>query len=178
MKIDYKTYIEKNKKHIKWSIILLVIIIIILVLFLVILNFNFMIGEQLRITLTPEYYEKASISSNNSLNTASLDVDVQLYNKFVCNAVCNYTVIDLSHDLLLYNGSFNSKMYKNKHQSFDISLNDYGYGTNIYVYDIKCINIKTTLCPTTSEAVVRKSLLTVKYSPTLEQFICFELFKR
>jgi pimeloyl-ACP methyl ester carboxylesterase len=165
MKINYKEYIEKNKRHIKISLWLTSIISILIIVFLVLLNLNFMIGEQLRITLTPEYQE----INSSTLTNVSFDVEIQLYNKFVCNAICDFTVADLSHDKLVYNGSFNSKVYKNKHQSFDIFLTDYGYGTNVYLYTIECVNKKTTLCPTTADPIIRKSLLTVNYLPSASQ---------
>ena len=165
MKTEYKDYIIKHKRHIKISAVIVGIIIFLFIALLLLLKINFMIGEQLRMTLTPEYSEKNSSSPNN----VSLGLDVKLYNKFVCVAVCNFTLTDLSHNMLLYNGSFNSKAYKNKHQSFDISIKDYGYGTNIYLYTVECVNIKTTFCPSTDDALVRKSLLAVNYEPSIEQ---------
>ncbi|MGV8086694.1 MAG: alpha/beta fold hydrolase [Candidatus Woesearchaeota archaeon] len=165
MKINYKQYVEKNKRHIKLTALITGILIVIVIILLILLRLNFMIGEQLRMTLSPEYFEKNSTSIDN----VSLEVDIQLYNKFVCNAVCNFVVKDLSHDKLLYNGSFNSKAYKTKHQSFDISLEKYGYGTNIYLYSLECINTKTTLCPSSDESLIRKSLLTVNYEPSTAQ---------
>jgi hypothetical protein len=80
----------------------------------------------------------------------------------------------MSYNILLDNGTFNSKAYKSKSYSFDIPLEHHGYGTNIYMYRLECKNIPTTLCPADDTALVRKSLLAVKYVPSEEQLLALD----
>ncbi len=145
--------------------IIIIMAIVLILVFLVLFRINFMVGEQLRITLTPEYSEVQTTSPG----TVPFEVDVKLYNKFVCDAICTYTLTDLSYDVLLDNGTFNSKAYKSKFYSFNIPLDYYGSGTNAYLYRLECKNIQTTLCPANNDLLVRKSLLTVTYTPSTEQ---------
>jgi len=146
-------------------IIIGIVIVILLLIFLVLFRINFLVGEQLRITLTPEYSEAKTASPGS----VPFEINMRLYNKFVCDAECTYTFSDASHNIILDNGTFHSKVYKSKSYSFDIPIEYYGYGTNIYLYRLECKNIKTALCPAGDDLLVRKSLLTVTYSPSDEQ---------
>jgi len=157
----------------KSTAIIITILILLLIVFLVALRINFLIGEQLRIMVTPEYSEKVAANQEN----VTLDVGVQLYNKFVCQAVCKYTLIDMSHNVLLDNGTFSSKAYIKKQYSFTIPMNYYGSGTNIYLYRVECQNIDETLCPTNGDQLVRKSLFVVNYHPSAEQSSALESIK-
>jgi hypothetical protein len=157
--------IPKKRRISKLAVILISIAIVLIIIFLIIFKLNFLIGEELRITLTPEYSEINTTGSS----IAPFTVDTKLYNKFVCDATCNYSLTDISHNVILDNGSFNSKAYKNKPYEFDIPLDYLGYGTNTYIYKIDCINIRTAVCPTDNGIIIRKSLLVVQYSPSVEQ---------
>jgi len=155
-------------------IIIGVIFVSLLLIFVALFKINFMVGEQLRITLTPEYSEIKTTSPGN----VSFDIDMHLYNKFVCDAVCSYTLSDESHNITLDNGTFHSKAYKSKSYSFNIPIKYYGYGTNIYFYRLECYNIQTTLCPASDDILVRKSLLAVTYTPSTEQLSALDFSRK
>ena len=131
-----------------------------------IVKIEFMVGEQLRLTIMPEYYEETAVSQNN----VTFETDIKLYNKFLCEASCNYTLTDMSNNVLLDSGSFASKAFKVEHYSRDIPLTYNGYGTNLYLYKVECVNNYTTVCPANQNAIVRKSLMVVSYKPSEEQF--------
>ena len=158
----------------KTIVVIIIAAIVIILIFLILFRINFMIGDQLRMTLSPEYSEVNVTSPGN----VSFDVDVRLYNKFVCNAVCNYTLSDLSHDILLDNGTITSKAYKSKSYSFNIPVDYNGYGTNIYLYKLECVNIRTTICPTSDNLLVRKSLLAVTYTPSSDQLSALDFSQK
>ena len=165
--------IPKKRRVSKLVVWLMIIAIILIITFLILFRLNFMIGEQLRITLTPEYYEINTTGSS----VVPFAVDIKLYNNFECEAECNYTLTDMSHDTILDKGSFSSKTYKNKAYSFDIPMNYLGYGINTYLYRLECHNLYTPLCPANSDAIVRKSLLVVQYAPSVEQLSAADFSK-
>lgn len=156
------------------AIVVIIVAIVLILIFLILFRINFMVGEQLRITLSPEYSEVKTTSPGS----VPFEVDMHLYNKFVCDAECTYTLSDASHDIILDNGTFNSKAYKSKSYSVNIPLEDYGYGTNIYLYRLECKNIKTALCPSGDDLLVRKSLLAVTYTPSNEQLSALDFSKK
>jgi pimeloyl-ACP methyl ester carboxylesterase len=147
------------------KIIIISIIFLVLIIGFILFKINFLIGEQLRMTLTPEYSEKTAVSPGN----VSFKVDVKLYNKFVCDVSCKYSLIDLSGNRIIDNGTVNSKMYKDTGYTANINLLEYGYGTKLFLYRIECTNIESTLCISNGESLVRKSLMVVTYEPTSEQ---------
>jgi len=161
-KKSHKDFWKTNKKKI---IIIVSILLFIVIIGFILLKLNFLVGEQLRMTIAPEYLETTTVSPGN----ISFDVDIKLYNKFVCDMSCKYSFIDLSDNSTLDNGTFNSKIYKDKKYSANIALSEHGYGTNLYLYRVECSNIPTTLCPSSDDPIVRKSLLVVSYKPSNEE---------
>jgi len=155
----------KTRKISRLTIIIICVAVVLIIISIILFRLNFLIGEQLRMTLTPEYSESAVVSPGN----VSFIVDTKLYNKFVCDAVCNYTLTDISHNILLDSGSFHSKAYNNKEYSVNIPVTYLGYGINTYLYRLECTNIRTAVCPSNNDLLVRKSLLVVNYTPSIEQ---------
>ncbi len=155
----------KHAKHIRIAAIITGVIVVLVIVFLVLLRINFLIGDEIKISLNPEYaYVEMNSPSNLSFNT-----NIQIYNKVVCNAVCTYTLKDLSHNTTIDSSELNSKSYTSKSYSKEILLSDNGFGQNVYVFDISCRNIQATLCPTANQTVDRKSILAVRYSPSKDQ---------
>jgi hypothetical protein len=166
--------IQKMRGFSRLAAGLIVLAIILIITSFILFRLNFMVSQQLRVTLTPEYSEMNATGES----TITFGVDTKLYNKLACDATCNYTLTDISHDLLLDEGSFNSKAYKNMQYSYGIPLNYLGYGVNTYIYRLECTNIRTTLCPSENEVLVRKSLLVVKYEPSVEQLSAAEFTRK
>jgi hypothetical protein len=158
-------FIQPHKTKLVKTAIAITILVILLIIGLLLLQINFLIGEEIRVSVNPEY----STIQTTSPSLLEFSTSVTIYNKFVCSAECSYTLADLSHDTILDNGTFNSKAYNNKRYTKNIQLADYGYGRNLYSYTIKCGNIPTTLCPSSNITVVRESLMIVEYSPSKEQ---------
>jgi pimeloyl-ACP methyl ester carboxylesterase len=148
-----------------FKVLLLVLLILIIGLAAGAVKINSMVGEQLRLTMSPEYLESKSVGTEPK----TFEVDVKLYNKFVCEASCNYTLTDISHNNVIDRGSFSSKTFKNEHYSKDLPMNYNGYGTNLYLYRLECVNNYTALCPANRDVVIRKSLLVLTYEPSAEQ---------
>jgi pimeloyl-ACP methyl ester carboxylesterase len=163
MRIKIKDIIGKNGGILKVAIIVLLILVIGFAAALI--KVNSMVGEQLRLTLAPEYLESTAIGTGSK----SFEIDIKLYNKFVCEASCNYTLTDISHNIVIDRGTFGSKAFKNEHYSRELPLNYNGYGTNLYLYRLECVNNYTTLCPANRDAIIRKSLLVLSYEPSSEQ---------
>lgn len=149
--------------------ILKVIIIILVVLAIGVgaglMKINSMVGEQLRITVTPEYLESNASGSEPEI----FDIDVKLYTKFVCEATCKYTLTDISHNVLLDSGNFSVKGLKTEHYIRELPMDYNGYGTNLYLYRLECSSNHSTLCPAGKDVVIRKSLRVSSYMPSDEQ---------
>ncbi|HYD03432.1 MAG TPA: alpha/beta fold hydrolase [Alphaproteobacteria bacterium] len=158
----------KNKKT--KTIILVGAFILLVIFFLGFLRLNFMVGEQLRMTISPEYIETTVVSPG----TLKIEVDVKVYNKFVCEATCNYVLADLSSNKLIDSGSFTSKAFKNEQYTKDIFLDQKGYGSRLYLYKIQCTNEYSSLCPVQRDSLVRKSLVVASYTPDSAQLSALE----
>ncbi|MGV8171132.1 MAG: esterase/lipase family protein [Candidatus Woesearchaeota archaeon] len=149
------------------GIIILIILIAAVVGFI---KINSMVGEQLRITITPEYFEANASDSGKAI----FAVDIKLHNKFVCSATCHYTLTDMSNSVLLDNGTFSSKAFKIEQYRKEISLQSKGYGTNLYLYRLECANNYTALCPANTDTIIRKSLLVLSYKPSADQVLALQ----
>ena len=147
------------------KILIISAIFLVLVIAFVLLKINFLIGEQLRMTISPEYSEVRIVSPGN----VSFKVDVKIYNKFVCDVSCDFSFTDLSGNIILDNGTFTSKVFKDKGYFANINLSEHGYGTKLYLYRIQCANIGSAVCISNGESLVRKSLMVVSYEPSSEQ---------
>jgi len=162
----FKGHIVRHKKKIYVSTAILIGVLLLFVIFLVLLRINFLIGEEIRVEASPQY----SFLTARGQGNLTFDTHVTIYNKFVCDASCDYRLVDLSDNVVLDNGSFNSKAYKNIHYTKDVPIDYLGYGKNIYMYQIGCRNIQTTLCPASNITIVRKSMMIVVYEPSQTQF--------
>jgi len=148
-----------------WKIIIIFLIILVIGLGVAFVKINSMVGEQLRLSVTPEYLESSVVMNEPNL----FEVDVKVNNKFVCEALCNYTLTDISHNDLIDRGYFNVKGFKLEHYSKELPMKYDGYGTNLYLYRLECRSNHSTLCPSTKDVVIRKSLLVLSYEPSGEQ---------
>ncbi|MGV8141070.1 MAG: alpha/beta fold hydrolase [Candidatus Woesearchaeota archaeon] len=148
-----------------FKIVFILFILIALASAIGIIKIKFMVGEQLRLTIMPEYYETSAISPGN----VTFDTNVKLYNKFMCEASCNYTLMDMSDNVLLDSGTFYSEAFKVEHYSRTIPLTYNGYGTSLYLYTVQCVNNYTTVCPANQDMLIRKSLMAVSYRPSEAQ---------
>jgi hypothetical protein len=162
---------EKKGGILRIAFFLFIIIIIVAVIGIV--KLKFMVGEQLRLTIAPEYREITIVSPGN----LTFETGVTLYNKFMCEASCKYTLKDLSNNMIMDTGTFSSEVIDTEHYSKEIRLEYNGYGTNLYLYTVECMNNRTAVCPANQNVIIRKSLMAVSYVPSEEQSSSVEYLK-
>jgi predicted alpha/beta hydrolase family esterase len=134
---------------------------------------NTLFGETLRVTITPEYSE----SRVNLGEQKNFEVDIKIYNKYVCDASCTYTLTDLSRNRVLDGGNFSAKAFKIDLYSKELPMDYRGYGRNLYLFRLECTNIHTTFCPSNNDIIIRKSLLVLSYEPSENQMSALSYLK-
>ncbi len=82
-----------------------------------------------------------------------------------CTASCIYKFIDNSQKIVLDTGEFNISNTEMKPKSYEISVNKFGTGQDLYNFEVMCKNKRTFFCPAEKQGgeVFRSSLVIVNY---------------
>jgi len=148
-----------NKK-VKRGLMVFILIVIIIAGFYAYRKLNLIINEDIILDVDTNY---DSIWLQHG-KYYDFSTTAEINNYWLCNAVCEQNIIDVSSGERLLNETFYVTNNKKKTTAFTITPYK-GYGQAIYQYEIKCQNIHTNNCPTGNVSYVRQNTLIVNYEP-------------
>jgi uncharacterized alpha/beta hydrolase family protein len=143
-----------------WKFLLLIIIIlIVLISFQVGIRINFLTKNELFIEINPQQ----KIIETDYDKEVPINFSIKNHNFWFCKTTCELNLIDPYHEKSLFSENItlnaNSKIDKN----FKIFLNTKGNGGRIYYFEAECNNIKSSLCQTNEEKVLKTSFISINY---------------
>jgi pimeloyl-ACP methyl ester carboxylesterase len=137
-------------------------ILIMFILFLVIASVLFVLGVKVRFILGEELSVNIKQDTSSYLVNSDQAVDLSFSvandNFFKCNSQCNYELIDLDNNKLVFSEEF--YLEHNQEYQNNVIVNSKGFGNRLYLYslNIQCHNIKSLVC-LTDEAIKHNSAL-------------------
>jgi len=169
---------EKPKHSHLFQKTLIIIFIALIVTFILAavagLKFRFLINDELVIALNPG---NAHFYVTNK-EPVSLNISVLSNNFANCKAICNFSLRDLSRDLII--SSKEEFMPRNKEVVRQVFIPPQGKGSGqaLYQFGADCYNIRTTICLTDEDRKYSSSLITVDYSLNSEEIAVKEAFSQ
>ncbi len=150
---------KKSKKRTILFSLLIFLIIVLIILVILGIRISFKINDELVIKLTP--LDKSLITSYGE--EKNITFNFQNYNNFLCKSKCSYEFIDLSKNRVLDNQTLILKSRSNITLSYKLLPQIYGPGQDIYLFEVRCNNIKSFLCSTEEEEQFKSSFITLSY---------------
>ena len=159
-----ETPIQKPHKSHVFQYALAGIFAVLVILFLVIafsgFEFRFLISNELNIIISPQ---DAHFYVTNK-DPVKINFTVTNSNFANCNAICNFTLIDLSRNLSIYHDSRMMEHGEVANRVFLIPAQGLGKGQEVYQFQAECHNIRATLCSTEEEKKYSSSLVLIDYN--------------
>jgi hypothetical protein len=154
----------KIKKKTKKKIVRTVLIVSLILLFLIAgslflgLKINFLIGEELSVSILPSVKNEI-VTTQNNLNS---EFSISMENGFQCETDCSYYVQDLYTKKKVFSGDlvFN----ESGNQNINFNLNPKTDFNRIYLYnlEVSCNNLKSLFCLTGQKKVHNSALLVLE----------------
>ncbi|MFC2134420.1 alpha/beta fold hydrolase [Bacteroidota bacterium] len=146
------------------AIILSLLIFISLIFYFLGLKINFIIGNEMDVSLTPLEQSFNVLYTDSPEVEFSLDLD----HPFTCTAVCTSTLRDVSSDRVLFE---NKSIGRDKIDfSFRLHNSFKGEGQALYNFRVACHNKKSNICSTEEKDFMKIAIITVNYNMSQEEY--------
>ena len=148
----------------KYELIIITIITLLFIYLIVFFNqkINFLLGNELIISLTPA--QKSLYMHYGNVSKAEFDVTID--SVAYCKANCLYSFTDNSKNEIIDKSDFEISKGQHFTKSYDLSVKKLGSGQDIYGFEVRCHSIRSFFCLTKSSETSRSSLVTVNYDLT------------
>ncbi|MBT4110225.1 alpha/beta hydrolase [Candidatus Woesearchaeota archaeon] len=148
-------------------------ILVLFILFLVIASILFVLGVKVRFILGEELSVNIKQDSSSYLVGSDQAVDLSFSvvneNFFKCNSQCNYELIDLESNKLLFSEDFYLEHNQEYHKSVVVDSKEFGNRLYLYSLNIQCNNIKSLVCLTDELIKHNSALFFVETELTAEE---------
>lgn len=148
-----------------YSIISVIVIIIILFSTNAYLYINFLLGNDIVVTLNSDKEDLSVIRGEEK----NITVDASITTNPFCKASCEAVFEDISLGAILNKDSFNLKPGSPMQFVYKIRMDEYGEGQRLYRANLECEALSTMLCHTSGQKTYRNILITVEYKLSEEE---------
>ena len=155
------------------KIVLILGILVVIVLIVLGIRVKFIISDELNLKLEP-LISSSSIPNNE---TATINYTLLNDNFIQCKSQCVFTLTDLGNESIIYTGQ--EILNHKQERKFSFVFGPYGKGSSqaVYVYEVKCNNIKTTICPSDETPRYKTSTIIINYNLKPEELDAIQAFE-
>jgi uncharacterized alpha/beta hydrolase family protein len=129
------------------------------------LKVRFLIGDELQVVIDPEQ-PLYSVSSNQD---TTINFEIRNNNFFKCNSYCEFDLLDLNEERVVYSDHFNMENKEIYHGAHVIPANNLGNKLYLYNLNVRCNNVKSLICPTDEKVKHNSALFMVETEFTAEE---------
>jgi hypothetical protein len=136
----------KVKRRIGRTFLVIFIILILLVgiFFIFGLKVRFLIGDELQVVISQEQTLYSVASNENAI----LNFEIKNDNFFKCDSYCEFDLVDLEENKVVYSNKFNMGNKEIYHGSYDTVSKNLGNKLYLYNLNVRCNNVKSLICLT------------------------------
>ena len=157
--------IRAHKKEIVRFFVVLFVLLVIYFLSIYLFQFRGTYAEQIIMENNPQYVN-LNLRQGDLVNV-SLETDIRT--NLFCRVVCDFEFVDLSNDVVLDEGSISFSNQKKHVFEASLSAEKLGSGQDLFLFEISCSTLDSRMCSRTRFPIIRNSLITLNYEPSLEQ---------
>jgi hypothetical protein len=129
------------------------------------LKVRFLIGDELQIIIDQEQ-SLYSIASNEE---ATLNFEIKNNNFFQCNSYCEFDLVDLDEEKIIYSNQFNMENEEIYHGTYAVPAKNLGNKLYLYNLNVRCNNVKSLICPTDQKIKHNSALFMIETDFTAEE---------
>ena len=157
----------KVKRKIGRTLLILFILLLIVggIFFVFGLKIKFLIGDELQVVIRQDEVLYSVLSNE----PAMIEFEIENDNFFKCNSYCEFDLMDLMTNEVVFSDQFNMDNGERYHGSH--SINAKGLGNKLYLYNlnVRCNNIKSLICPTNQIVKHNSALFMLETELTAEE---------
>ncbi|MEK6974133.1 MAG: alpha/beta fold hydrolase [Nanoarchaeota archaeon] len=154
-----------HKKRIFFLLLVAFLLIFIAVILVLGVKINFVFNDELIIKLSPLDKSLVTLYGQEKNMTFNFRND----NSILCKTRCTYEFKDISSNKTIDTETLILKPRTNITRSYNLLPSIYGSGHEIYLFEVRCNNIKSLLCGTNEEEQIKSSFVTLSYDLRQEE---------
>jgi uncharacterized alpha/beta hydrolase family protein len=129
------------------------------------LKVRFLIGDELQVVIDQEQ-PLYSVSSNGD---TTIKFEIRNNNFFKCNSRCEFDLLDLNEEQVVYSDNFNMENKEIYHGAYVIPAKNLGNKLYLYNLNVRCNNVKSLICPTDQKVKHNSALFMIETEFTAEE---------